>query len=130
MEGGNQELKCPITNETIDDNQDFSNLSISEQIKMVDTKESNGEKGDLKSNIMKYIALIKVMSTMRIMKEDKEPIEIIDNIFIGSLGAASNKESLINNKITHILCAASSLKKYFPDVSNLIKNLIIRISNI
>jgi hypothetical protein len=69
-----------------------------------------------KSNIMKYISLIKIMSTMRIMKEDKEPVEIIPNVYIGSIGAASNKDSLKKNNITHIVCAASNIKIYFPEV--------------
>ncbi len=50
------------------------------------------------------------------MKEDYLPIEIIDNIFIGSIGAASKKEVLLEHKITHVIVAASTIRNYFPEV--------------
>jgi hypothetical protein len=56
------------------------------------------------------------MSTLKLFKEDNQPVEIVDNIFIGSIGAASNKDALIENKITHIISAGTGLKKYFPEV--------------
>ncbi len=56
------------------------------------------------------------MSTLKLYKEDNQPVEIVDNIFIGSIGAASNREALVENKITHIISAGLGLKKYYPDV--------------
>ena len=50
------------------------------------------------------------------MKEDNLPIEIIDNLYIGSIGAASNKEGLKSNNITHVIVAAGRIEKFFPDV--------------
>ncbi len=58
--------------------------------------------------------MIRAISTMKIMKEDNKPVMIIDNVFIGSIGAASNKVGLIDNKITHIVVAATGIKKFFP----------------
>ena len=52
----------------------------------------------------------------KIMKEDKHAIEIIDNIYIGSVGVSVNKQELLDKKITHIVCAANILKPEFPDV--------------
>ena len=49
------------------------------------------------------------------MKEDNRPVLIIDNLYIGSIGAASNKEGLLECKITHVVVAATGIKKYFPD---------------
>lgn len=67
------------------------------------------------AGFIKLYTLFRILSTMKVLKNDKEPVEIIDNLFIGSLGAASNKESLINNKITHIIVAAKSLRQFFPN---------------
>jgi len=56
------------------------------------------------------------MSTIKTMKEDTKPVEIIDNVFIGSIGVASKKEILMDHKITHIVVAAANIKTYFPNV--------------
>lgn len=56
------------------------------------------------------------MSTLKLYKEDNQPVEIVDGVFIGSIGAASNKEALIENKITHIISAVKGSKQYFPGV--------------
>ena len=58
------------------------------------------------------------MSSLKLMKEDQYAVEILDNLFIGSVGVSTNKEELINKKITHIVCAAGSLKPNFPEVKN------------
>ena len=52
---------------------------------------------------------------MKILKEDNKPVELVDNLFIGSIGAAHNKKALKESGITHIVIAASGLKKLFPD---------------
>ena len=43
-----------------------------------------------------------MMSSLKLMKEDQHAIEIIDSLFIGSVGVSTNKEELINKKISHI----------------------------
>lgn len=65
--------------------------------------------------ITKYIALIRMLSNMKIMREDAKPVEIIDNLFIGSIGSASNLQNLKEAGITHIVNAARGIKRYFPD---------------
>jgi hypothetical protein len=50
------------------------------------------------------------------VKTDNLPIEIIENIYIGSIGASMNKTSLEELKITHIIIAGKGLNEYFPEV--------------
>ncbi len=64
------------------------------------------------------MTLIRVFSAAKILKEDNQPVEIIENLYIGSFAAADRKETLINHGITHIIVAASSLKKKFTDTFN------------
>ena len=68
-----------------------------------------------KNKIKHIMKLIEVFSTMKVLKEDYIPTELIDNLFIGTIGAASNLNQLEKNKITHILIAGEGIKKYFPD---------------
>jgi hypothetical protein len=59
---------------------------------------------------------IKAMSAMKLSREDNIPSDVIPGLFIGSIGAAYNKESLQNNKITHILTCADKIKPRYPTV--------------
>lgn len=56
------------------------------------------------------------MRSVEILKNDNSPIEIINGIFIGSVGAAMNKKILEDLKITHIIVAAQGLTEFFPQV--------------
>ena len=49
--------------------------------------------------------------------KDGKPIQIpgIDYLFIGSIGAAYNKEKLLQHGITHILCLSEIIKMNFPE---------------
>ena len=58
---------------------------------------------------------IKAMSAMKLTREDNVPAEIIPGVYLGSIGAAYNKESLKTNGITHILTCADKLKPRFPE---------------
>jgi len=53
---------------------------------------------------------------MDLAKNDNNPVEIIDNIYIGSIGAAMNRKGLEENRITHVIVAAQGLTEYFPEV--------------
>ena len=53
-----------------------------------------------KDKIMKLMTFIKFYSTMKILKEDNKPVELVDNLFIGSIGAAHNKKALKESGIT------------------------------
>jgi serine/threonine/tyrosine-interacting protein len=64
---------------------------------------------------MKCLALFRAFSTMKILQDDNKPVEVIENIYIGSFAAAENKDALQETKISHIVCAATNLKQNFPD---------------
>lgn len=36
-------------------------------------------------------------------------MEVLPQLFIGSFGAANNREAVVANGITHVLCVSSSL---------------------
>ena len=61
------------------------------------------------------VLLFKTLSKLKITKDDNLPIEIVENIYIGSFAAADNKDALVNIGITHVIVAASSLKMNFPE---------------
>ena len=56
----------------------------------------------------------------RLSKEDAEPAKVFEDVFIGSIGSAYNKDRMKELGITHILCCADKLKPKFPDVSKFI----------
>ena len=65
--------------------------------------------------MLKFLNMIQLSSTIKILKDDNAPIEIIPNLFLGSIGSASNLKQLQNCKITHIICCARGIKNFFPD---------------
>eukprot|EP00250_Pteridium_aquilinum_P002072 c12280_g1_i1 orf=534-1079(-) len=48
------------------------------------------------------------------MKDDNIPCEIQEGLFLGSIGAAYNKDGLLNLKITHILSVANMVEAMYP----------------
>ena len=75
-----------------------------------------GEKEDSQvDKMLKLINMIQLSSTIKILKDDNIPIEIIPHLFLGSIGAASNLKQLQNFKITHVVCCAQGIKNFFPD---------------
>ena len=77
--------------------------------------ETEGKKDTKLDKMFKLINMIKLSSTIKILKDDNTPIEIIPHLFLGSIGCASNLKQLENNKMTHILCCASGIKNFFPN---------------
>ena len=65
--------------------------------------------------MLKLLNMIKLSSTIKILKDDNAPIEIIPHLYLGSIGSASNLKQLQNCKITHILCCATGIKNFFPN---------------
>ena len=57
---------------------------------------------------------MKALTAMKLSKEDNIPCKVFDNVFIGSVGAAYNLESLRENGITHIMTVAKNIKPRFP----------------
>lgn len=79
-------------------------------------KDENGNTIKKKISLEQCLALFKIVNSMKIMKSDKEAVEIINGLFIGTFATSKNKDVLINNQITHILIVASTLKPEFPEV--------------
>lgn len=50
------------------------------------------------------------------MKEDNKPIEIIPNLYLGSIGSALSKETLTQFNIKFILSALDNIKEAFPNL--------------
>ncbi|KAH7522383.1 hypothetical protein FEM48_Zijuj07G0132500 [Ziziphus jujuba var. spinosa] len=60
-------------------------------------------------------ALTRVMNVTRWFKEDNVPTKIEEGLFLGSVGAANNKDALKALNITHILTVAKSLGPAYPN---------------
>jgi protein-tyrosine phosphatase len=92
------------------------NTEVKNEDELISSKEETGNKKlpNIK-NLEKMILLFKAITTMNMLKNDNLPIQIIDNLYIGSMAAAQNKDALVNCKITHIVNSASALKNAFPN---------------
>ncbi|XP_020114030.1 dual specificity protein phosphatase 1-like [Ananas comosus] len=60
-------------------------------------------------------AIIQALCAVRYAKEEKVPCQIEEGLYLGSVGAALNKQALKNLNITHILIVAKSLNPPFPN---------------
>lgn len=60
-------------------------------------------------------ALLRAIYAARFVKEDSVPCQIEEGLFLGSLGAASNKPVLKSLNITHILTVAGSIAPAYPN---------------
>ena len=67
----------------------------------------------MKRKLNKFATLIKAITALRISKDDKKPWEILPNLYIGSIGAAMNREAIEEIGITHILITAANLNPAF-----------------
>lgn len=65
----------------------------------------------------KLYEVMKALTAMKLTKEDKTPGAVFPDLFIGSIGAAYNKEVLNELGITHILTTAASIRPRFENVS-------------
>jgi hypothetical protein len=59
-------------------------------------------------------ALLEAMCAARMAREDRVPCLIEAGLFLGSVGAALNKQQLQALGITHVLTVARSLQPAFP----------------
>ncbi len=88
--------------------------STTEKTQLEEVKESLKEKEDMKEikklaetggqdeskmteNAKKIYLLIKTMTAMKLTRDDHQPAEVLERLFLGSIGAAFNKESLERN---------------------------------
>lgn len=60
-------------------------------------------------------ALLRVINVTRFLKGDDVPCQIEEGLFLGSVGAATNKDALNSKNITHILTVANSLPPSYPN---------------
>jgi len=58
--------------------------------------------------------IIKNIYIEKKVKEDGIPSLIINRLYLGSIGAAKNLEWLKSNGISHILCVAGGINRYYP----------------
>lgn len=65
---------------------------------------------------------MKALTAMKLTKEDKNPGAVFPDLFIGSIGAAYNKEVLTELGITHILTCASNIRPRFENVSYILNS--------
>ena len=79
------------------------------------TGKTDGKEDSKLDKMLKLINMIQLSSTIKILKDDNAPIEIIPHLYLGSIGSASNLKQLQNCKITHIVCCARGIKNFFPD---------------
>ncbi|CAL4949746.1 unnamed protein product [Urochloa decumbens] len=60
------------------------------------------------------MALMQSFCAARYRKADNTPCPIVQGLYLGSIGAALNKDALKSLNITHILIVARSLSPAFP----------------
>ncbi len=75
----------------------------------------NGKNDPKMDKMGKLLDMLKLSSTLKILKDDYIPVEIIPHLYLGSIGCASNLKELKKVNITHILCCGTGIKNYFPN---------------
>ena len=66
------------------------------------------------SKLTAFSEMVKQLFIDKKIEEDGIPSELEPNLYLGSVGAAYNKEWLKEHKITHILCVAEGIENAFP----------------
>lgn len=91
--------------------------SVDKEIKQeaISNTQEEKSKSEKIESLNKLLLLMRAISTMNILKNDNLPVKILDNVYIGSIGAANNKEELTKLGITHIVTAAGGIKCSFPE---------------
>lgn len=103
-------------NESQDNNKHNEILdSLHQELANIELRCQNNNLSDISEKALKLLTMIKIYSTMKILKEDNKPVKIINGLYIGSIGAASNLEELNKENITHIVCAAVGIKHFYED---------------
>ena len=86
-----------------------------EELKKVALEFKAGKVESKMEKMVKFLRMIELSSTIKILKTDYIPEEIIPHVYIGTVGSATNLKQLEKNKISHIVCCASVVKSFFPD---------------
>jgi len=67
------------------------------------------------SKLIEFGKRVKDLFIEKKIKEDGFPVEILNGLYLGSIGAAYNKDFLLTTGITHILCVADEIDASFPN---------------
>lgn len=114
---------------------EIKELAIDENTKPEDTKKKDPEENkeqlgencakpleadeerqaEQKRKMNNLMASFKTLMGLQYMKKDGLPIEVIPNLYIGSIGAALNKKGLKENEISAILCCCDGVKQAFSE---------------
>ncbi len=86
-----------------------------DELKKVALEFKTGKEDTKMGKMMKLLKMLELSSTIKILKNDFIPIEIIPHIYIGTVGSATNLKQLEKYKITHIVCCAAVVKSFFPE---------------
>lgn len=62
---------------------------------------------------------IKALVALKMQKQDNLPSEVSPGVFLGSIGAALSKSTLLDHGITHVLTAAGKIKPAHPKVRSI-----------
>lgn len=89
-------------------------MPVTQQVEE-EKKQKDADKIKTKVAPEKLYEVMKALTAMKLVKEDGVPGAVYDDIFLGSIGAAYNKEELEKHGITHILTCAAKIKPRFPD---------------
>ena len=61
--------------------------------------------------------VMKALTAMKLCKEDCIPGQVYEDIYLGSIGTAYNKEAMQKLGITHIMTCAANINPRFKEVS-------------
>ena len=88
---------------------------LREELKTEAISFRTGKEDSKVDKMFKLLNMIKLSSTIKILKDDYLPIEIMPHLYLGSIGCASNDVQLQKCKITHIVVCAKDIKNFFPN---------------
>ena len=86
------------------------------ELKQIALEFKKGKEDSNMDKTGKLFDMLKLSSTIKILKTDYIPVKIIPHLYLGSIGCASNLKELQKVKITHILCCGTGIKNFFPNL--------------
>ena len=86
------------------------------ELKRIALEFKKGKEDSNMNKTEKLCDMLKLSSTIKILKTDYIPVEIVPHLYLGSIGCASNLKELQKVKITHILCCGTGIKNFFPNL--------------
>ena len=116
-----EEEKNPSLDEIIKENMKELTEGIDALKIGKDGKELNSEQ----KKIINFLAMFRIFSTMKMLKEDNIPVELINNLYIGSVGAAMNIKQYFPDKFKYLTVNLldsenENIKKYFDQTGKFI----------